>query len=156
MITIESISDSKDFTIDLVYEIFKEVGDRFPPEHGTINIAHMVNEWKKFLNAGIGTTWLPPRDGKPIGVMGALFVEDFYTGRRMAFEHFWFVLEKERRGNAGLKLFREFEREYKRQKCHTAWAGFNYINSPKGLDKFYERKGFLRWGATFRKVISHG
>lgn len=156
MIEITEIKASDDFTIDLVYEIFKEVGDRFPPEHGSMNIAYMVDEWKKMLKVGLGRCWVARKWGKPVGVLGALFLRDFYTGRLMAFEQFWFVLEAERQGNAGLKLFREFEKAAKERGCETMWAGFNHINSPKGLKKFYERKGFLDWGATFRKVIKHG
>jgi hypothetical protein len=156
MITVEAITRPEDFTIDLVYEIFKEVGDRFPAEHGTINIAHMVDEWKSHLAAGVGSTWLARRDGRPIGVLGALFIIDFYTAKLMAFEHFWFVLEAERKGGPGLRLFREFEKEWNRRGCNTVWMGQNHINSPVGLNKFYERKGFINWGTTFRKVINHG
>jgi GNAT superfamily N-acetyltransferase len=156
VIRIEPIVKPEDFTISLVYEIFKEVGDRFPPEHGSMNITYMVNEWKRLLDSGLAMTWMALKDQKPVGVLGALFMRDIYTGKLMAFEHFWFVLEAERQGNAGLKLFREFEKAAKSKGCETMWMGFNHINSPKGLKKFYERKGFLEWGATFRKVIKHG
>jgi hypothetical protein len=154
MITIEPISQADDFTIDLVYGIFKEVGDRFPPEHGTINIAHMVDEWKKYLAAGIGRTWLARRDGEPVGVLGALYIQDFYTAKKMVFEHFWFVLEAERRSGAGLKLYRAFKKTW--EGFNTVWMGQNKINSPEGLERFYEREGFINWATTFRKVINHG
>lgn len=156
MVDIVEIRSPVDFTIDLVYEIFKEVGDRFPPEHGTMNIAYMVDEWRQMLHVGLARTWVAYKLGKPVGVLGALFLKDFYSGKLMAFEQFWFVLEAERRGNAGLKLFKQFEKAAVEKGCNTIWAGFNHINSPKGLDKFYKRKGFLDWGATFRKVIKHG
>jgi hypothetical protein len=118
MITIEPISQADDFTIDLVYGIFKEVGDRIPP------------------------------------VLGALYIQDFYTAKKMVFEHFWFVLEAERRSGAGLKLYRAFKKTW--EGFNTVWMGQNKINSPEGLERFYEREGFINWATTFRKVINHG
>jgi hypothetical protein len=156
MIEVTSITRPEDFTIDKVYEIFREVGERFPPEHGSINIAHMVNEWQKMLQAKLGITWLATEGGKPVGVLGMLVLTDFYTGRKMAFEQFWFVLESHRRGGAGLKLFKRFESAASKLCCETVWAGYNLINSPPGLKELYKRKGFLEWGATFRKVIKNG
>jgi hypothetical protein len=154
MVEVEQIEDPEKFTIELVYDIFREVGDKFPPEHGTINIVHMVDEWKKFITSGLARTWLARKDGKPVGVLGALYLVDFYTGRSMVFEHFWFVLETERRSGAGLKLFRAFKKTW--TPGQTVWMGKNRINSPKGLDKLYEREGFIDWATTFRKVIDHG
>ena len=154
MITVESIDKPEEFKVDLVYEIFKEVGDRFPPELAVINIPHMVSEWKKFLASGIARTWLARRDGKPVGVLGALYIQDFYTAKQMVFEYFWFVLEAERKSGAGLRLYRHFKKTWKG--ADTVWMGQNNINSPEGLERFYEREGFMNWGTTFRKVINHG
>jgi len=114
----------------------------------------MVREWKKLLQSGIAKTWMAMRDKKPVGVLGALFMTDFYTGKLMAFEQFWFVLEAERRGAPGLRLFKAYEAEAAKRGCRTIWVGQNNINSPENLSEFYQRKGFLQWGSIFRKVTN--
>jgi GNAT superfamily N-acetyltransferase len=138
-----------EFTAELVRSIFTEVAGPVP---ATLNVSHVVEEWSSLMRSGIASTWAAEVRGETVGLLGALFIDEFFTGRPMAMEQFWFVL-KAHRGSASLRLFKAFEEEATRRGVETIWAGSNVWHSPDRMKNLYERKGFRLWGATYRKAV---
>lgn len=144
--------DVENFSEELACPIFEETGADVPAAHGVMDARGMVAQWKGLLQANMGKTWVVWDGDTPVGLLGALFMNDFYSGKPMALELFWFVRKAWRKTRAALLLFRAFEDEARLRRCDTTWAGTNTFTSPLELGKFYARNGFTYWGATFRKV----
>jgi len=139
-----------EFTAELVDPIFSEVAEPVPT--ATLNVPHVVDSWRSLMKNGLAVTWAGVVGGMVGGLLGALFITEFFTGRPMAMEQFWFVRQEQRRSGIGMRLFREFEAEAKRRGAETVWAGTNRFHDPGRLGRFYERKGFVQWGTVYRKM----
>jgi GNAT superfamily N-acetyltransferase len=153
VIVVKLLSENE-FTAELVEPIFAEVVERVPfsARQQELNVPHVVAEWTSLMKAGVALTWAGKVGGKPVGLLGALFMKEFFTGRFMAMEQFWFVRGSHRKSGIGLRLFKAFEAEAARRGAETNWAGSNQWHDPELMDRLYKRLGYKRWGATYRKI----
>lgn len=144
-----------EFTAELVEPIFAEVAVAVPEKvrQFPVDVPHVVREWSSLMKQGVALTWAGEVNGKVVGLLGALFVTEFFTGTPMAMEQFWFVRRAYRKSGIALRLFREFERAAVNRRASTIWAGSNQWHDPELMDSLYRRKGYHLWGATYRKVL---
>lgn len=108
--------------------------------------------WGFVLKSDVGIFVIAKENEKIVGVMGALFSPDCFSGKPQGAESFWFVSPEHRTGRLALRLFNFFEGECERRKCELMvmihLAGFN-----ESLGKFYARRGYTPAEQVFRKVI---
>jgi GNAT superfamily N-acetyltransferase len=143
-----------EFTAEIALPIFEEVNSAVPEDREVyFDIDYVVGQWQALGERGMTETWAAVVDEKVVGLLGALFISEFWSGLPMAMEQFWFVLEAHRKSGAALRLFREFEREAARRGCQTIWAGSNTFHDPGKMAKIYGKKGFELWGRSFRKIV---
>jgi hypothetical protein len=141
------------FTKELIRPIFEEVDNRVPADREVkLDLDYIVKQWQALSK--INMTWAAvDAGGKAFGLLGALFITEFWSGLPMAMEQFWFVNSSHRWSGAGGELFDKFEEEAKRRKCQTIWAGSNVYHKPDKMAKVYATKGYQYWGQNFRKLI---
>ena len=143
-----------EFTADVILPVFEEVNSAVPKDRDVyLDIDYVVRQWQDLGNKRLTATWAAVVDDEIVGLLGALFIFEFWSGLPMAMEQFWFVLEEHRKGGTALRLFREFEKEAIRRKCQTVWVGANTFHNPEKMARVYGKKGFELWGQNFRKII---
>lgn len=146
----------EDFTAELVAPVFEEVASAVPGSDlpDKLDVGWVVKEWGELMRAGYAETWAwELHDGQTVGLLGGLFLREFFTGQPMAMEQFWFVAREYRRTRIGLYLLKAFEAEAARRKVKTIWAGSNRYHDPGRMMKLYQRLGYKWWGSTFRKIV---
>lgn len=120
------------------------------------NPAHFFPWWRNVLKLGLGKFFVVEEDSIPVGVMGALFSEDVFSGVKQGMENFWFVSKKSRNsGRAGLRMFKAFEEECDARDCKVRLMIHLDEEGMRGeaLTSLYERKGYAPAESFFRKVI---
>jgi hypothetical protein len=143
-----------EFTAELAFPIFEEVTSAAPVDREVnLDIGYVVSQWQKLSEGGLTKTWAAFVGDEPVGLLGGLFIQEFWSGMTMGMEQFWFVKKAHRRNRASMKLFRKFEVEARVRKCQTIWAGSNIFHDPERMKKLYEKMGFELWGQNFRKVL---
>lgn len=133
------------------------LGDEFITEAGypeKFNPAHFYPFWLTVLKADIAKFFVVEEFGRPIGLMGCLFVPDTFSGVLTGMEHFWFVSKLARRGGRlGLALFNAFEEECAKRGCR--FQLMIHLDGLRGdsLARLYQRRGYQPAERCFRKVI---
>lgn len=112
--------------------------------------------WDRLLREGVGNVWLAVRDGEVIGALAGMLFQHPMHGRLMANEGFWFVDPAVRGGTAGVRLFKAFEDWARAAGAKGIYAGRNLAESPDGLERFYERRGYRPRLMTYEKGLSDG
>lgn len=146
---------SDEFTSELIAPMFEEVASAIPDVYvpDKLNLPHVVDTWKSLMREEVAQAWAGYVGGKAVGVLGGLFITEFFTGQPMAMEQFWFVLREHRSRGISMKLFRAFEKEAERRGAKQIWAGSSRFHAPARMNEMYHRLGYQFWGATYRKLV---
>jgi hypothetical protein len=149
---VREIADTE-FTKELVGPVFRDVYDRAPGEENRLDLDHFSSTWRGMMKVGFARAWAIEVDGKTIGLLGALFVEDLFTGLPTAMAMFWFVLTPFRGVGAGHALWKCFEAEARRLGCRTIWGGSTKWSFPEVMKERHRKNGLELNGSNYRKVL---
>lgn len=141
-------------TVEMAEPLFQESWEKFDlhPYKYELNLPHLVSTWNQLSVPGFTVVWAA-KDGKEVvGLLGALFFPDLFTGKLTAFEQFW-VVKKSHRGRTSLRLWKAFEAEARRRGCEQISAGTNVGPSPEGMARMYRKMGFVLLAHEYRKLI---
>lgn len=69
-----------------------------------------LRNWNHFYDEGFGTVISLWREQELVGGLGGILSHDLFDDRRVATEIFWFVAPAHRRGSAGIRLLKTYER----------------------------------------------
>lgn len=133
-----------------------EIGKAFAAEAnypGGWNLKAFVKLWELLLDADFGKIFAVSENGKLVGVLGAGFMEDPYSGQVTATEQFWYVLPSHRKTRAGMELFMAFQEEAKKRRVKKMVMVHLAALTPESLQKFYEKEGFKLAEQTFWKEL---
>jgi GNAT superfamily N-acetyltransferase len=157
MLTVEKLEKSEEFTEARFGPVFREMELAVPKDVGYpgLNFDHVKEEWQKFMQANIAETWaaVDEKTGETVGCLGAMLLEDFYTGTKAFFELFWFLRRDWRKTGAGMALFRAFESCARERGATEIWAGASRFHDEILMSALYERLGFTYWGSNYRKAL---
>lgn len=128
---------------------------RCPPDAFPHPVAASVLEkLAGFIDAGLGHGWWAIDSwGRPEGVFFGIFMPDLFSDEWCAQELFWHTLPCARKGGAGMKLFRAFLAEAKRQGCKDVLVGYQMTDQNQFLEKIYHRMGFKLIAKGYKKAI---
>lgn len=151
-VNVEKIPQAQ-FTEAQIKDIFLAVANEVPDHEGQMDLSNVVRQWQGLCDQGLAETWAAKEGDRWVGLLGALFMIDFWDGKPAGMEIFWFVLPEHRSTGASTKLWAEFEAEAVKRGCKTLWAGSNRYTTPAHVGKFYQKHSFAPWGTTYRKVM---
>lgn len=126
--------------------IFLSVGARFSYPGGDFNPGYFFPHWRKLMSLGVARTWEMPGDA----VLGALFAENTFTGKKNGLVHFWF---KRDGAPSALPLLSEAIEAARGEGCilfHS--ASYRDLHGEK-MDCKYYRLGFEESERIFRKIL---
>lgn len=144
-----------ELTRDSLSEI-DEIGKAFAAEAnypGGWSLKSFVKLWELLLDADFGKIFTVSENGKLVGVLGAGFMEDPYSGCHTATEQFWYVLPTHRKTRVGLDLFDAFISEAAKRGMKKAVMVHLAALTPESLQRFYEKEGFRLAEQTFWKEL---
>lgn len=95
-------------------------------------------------------------EGKPVGMVVAIAAQPPFTEEKVSSELAWWVEPEFRSSRLALRLFDAYETWAKTIGCTHIQSAYLTQTSPKGLDKFYERKGYIPVENSFLKKIKEG
>ena len=106
-----------------------------------INFDLFVDTWKVFLETGVGVIFVVlDVAGNIVGSLGGVAYPDINSGKMVASEFFWFVMEKHR--GDGVQLLRMFVQWAQEKKCSSARVCHMIDSMPDRLATIYKRMGF--------------
>lgn len=114
--------------------------------------------WQNLLESGLGKIYaLVEYDTEPqqfcaLGVLGATFLQDPFSGEMTAAEHFWFVTPAHRKTGVGLELLNAFEKDAKEKGC-TEIVMVHFMHMGAGLQKLYEARGYKALEQIYKKNL---
>jgi len=114
--------------------------------------------WSNLLESGLGKIYAlvehesEHHDFRAVGLLGATFIPDPFSGRMTAAEHFWFVVPEHRKSGVGLQLLDVFEADAKEKGCEEIVMQ-HFLHMGQGLAKLYEARGYKALEQTFKKKI---
>lgn len=123
---------------------------------GGFNEEAFSSVWTQLIDGGVGEIYAifdSTRDVKIVGLLGAVFCAEPFSGRFSATEQFWFVAPEWRKTNAGKLLLDRFMSDARARDCKQIVMVCLDKLTPVELRKFYERNGFELVEQTFRKLI---
>lgn len=126
----------------------------FEPETLLVHMFRCVNDCeRKELNA-----WIVLRNAEQIGMAVATASQYFFNPAPMSLLHYWFVKPEYRRTRAGIELLRAFERWSHALGVWRMHFGADRIDVKEAddINRMIAKRGFVRYGEQFYKVISHG
>lgn len=107
--------------------------------------------WGRVIDAGLGVVFVAEIGGSILGMLGAVFTEDPFTGKPVALENFWFV-SPEARGSVGIRLLNAFEMEaVKRGAEKIVMVCLSSLT--EGLGRLYERRGYKLIESSYEKGL---
>jgi GNAT superfamily N-acetyltransferase len=115
---------------------------------------HFEAVWKTLLELKVGTIYYEDdADGKIIGVLGAVFNPDMFSGALVAAETFWFLLPEARGNSLSIRLLDEFALEAKARGCKRILMVCLASLSPELVAAIFTRRGFTALETTYSKEI---
>lgn len=109
--------------------------------------------WVKAIREGVGEFYVALDGEKMIGVLGAFFAPELFSGELQAQEAFWFVTESARNTRAGLLLLNEFEKDAVSRNCKSILMVHLDLPNAPALSKLYGRRGYIACEKFYRKRI---
>jgi GNAT superfamily N-acetyltransferase len=109
---------------------------------GSLKPAVFINNWTKLIGMGIGKIFGLFNDGKFVGCLGCLVVNDLNDGEMIASETFWFV-DPENRGS-GIKLLIHFMKWAKEIGCSRVSMVHLMNKQAEKLSEIYVKMGFTQ------------
>jgi hypothetical protein len=143
-------------TVDMLKPLAREIWAKaaVQPYPVELNLQHLVSMWNQLSAPGLAVAWVIRDNGVVVGILGAVFFPDVYTGKLTAFEQFWAVGAEYRGGTrAALRLWKAFEEEARRRNCEQIAAGTRVGTSSERMDNLYRRMGFVLLAHEYRKLI---
>lgn len=109
--------------------------------------------WTPLLLTDIGRISVVTSGEEVVGVMGALFCADPFSGWMTALEQFWYVKPEHRKSRAGVLLFRDFEIEAHVRDCKKRIMVTLEGEFSGTLEEFYIRNGYHLVEKSFIKIV---
>lgn len=131
------------------------LGEKFFPLTklgGNFRAETFMHFWNKYLEMGLGKIFAHVTDGRIDGAMGMLVTMSLVDGKILAEEAFWFV-DPDRRGTAGIKLFRAAESWAKDSGASRMLVGYLCDSMPDKVERFYEHCGYRKLQVQFVKDL---
>ncbi len=138
------MSNVKELTADEFPRI-EALGHAFAKEVGYVrfNYDTFVQLWRAVLGQGLGAFYYVESDNEVVGVLGASFTHEPFSGDFVASELFWFVREDKRQSRVGLDLLAHFEKDAKARGCKRIMM-IHLANSKEDvLPKIFARRGYV-------------
>lgn len=121
---------------------------------GKFNFSHFSLLWKEILELDRGFIFVTRNETEKVsGLIGAIVGPDIYTGDSVCFPQFWYVMPEYRSQKAGIRLFREMEREAIERRSAFILPGHLVCINSDGLKNFFEREGYTIREIMYRKVL---
>ena len=124
----------------------REIGEKFTQSvqyPGGFNYEAFADAWTLAFAHDLGTIFcIRDGSGRPLGLFGAFFHTDPFSGWKTASESFWFVLEEARNSSVGIRLFDAFENEAKLRECKKILMVHLDGEFGPALSKLYARRGY--------------
>lgn len=143
-------------TLETLPEV-REIGEKFTASvnyPGGFNFEAFSAAWSVALEYDLGVIFCARDEvGKVVGLFGAHFSDDPFSGWKTANESFWFVLPEARSSSVGIRLFNAFESEAKERDCKKILMVHLKGEFEAPLAALYERRGYRLLEQTFGKEI---
>lgn len=114
--------------------------------------------WENLLESKLGKIYALVEYGpteqefRAVGLLGATFLPDPFSGEMTAAEHFWFVSPEHRKSGIGLQLLDRFEADARDRGCSQVIM-VHFMHLGPGLQKLYEARGYTALEQTYKKEI---
>lgn len=135
----------------------REVGEKFTASvnyPGGFDYPSFAEAWGPTLQLGLGEIYAARNSDRHIvGLFGAYFSKDPFSGWKTAAEAFWFVLPEYRRSSIAMRLFDRFEQEAKERACKKILMIHLDGEFGEVLEKLYTHRGYKVIEKTFCKLI---
>jgi GNAT superfamily N-acetyltransferase len=131
-----------------------DLGSKFWAEGalpGSLKPAVFITNWTKLMSIGMGKIFGLFNDGKFVGCLGCLVVNDLNDGEMVASETFWFV-DPEFRGQ-GVKLLIHFMRWAKEIGCSRISMVHLINEHAEKLNDIYVKMGFTQTEVHYIKEL---
>jgi len=134
-----------------------EIGEAFAAEveyPGGFTFPSFSAQWGPMLSTSIGEIFVVRSDdNRIVGLLGAAFAPDGFSGWLTALEQFWFILPEYRSQGIALQLFAAFEAEARARGCKRILMV--HLDGPltKNLESLYHKFGYSSVEKTFAKTI---
>ncbi len=104
--------------------------------------------WRKLMKLGLARTWEAPG-----AILGALIVENLYSGAKTALVVFWFSKEEGRQGKHTLKLMETAIREVKKAGAVSIASSAYFKLNGKKMNRLYKILGFEELETVHQKFL---
>lgn len=131
-------------TVETLPEV-REIGEAFTKSvnyPGGFSYEAFRTTWEAALQYDLGAIFCARDEGRVVGLFGANFITDPFSGKFTASEAFWFVVPEARNSSIALRLFRMFEDESKLRGCQRSLMIHLHGEFSEALRGFYERRGY--------------
>lgn len=125
----------------------------FVPETLLVHMFRCVNDCeRKQTNA-----WIVLRNNEQIGMGVATVSQYFFNPAPMSMLHYWYVKPEYRNTRAGIEILRAFEKWSRGLGVLRMHFGADRVDVKEAdaINRMIEKRGFVRYGAQFYKVIDH-
>jgi len=112
-----------------------------------------ASHWGPLIESGIGEIFVI-RDGtRVVAALGCAFVDDCFSGRKMACENWWFAHKEHRGHGIANQLFDAFEAEAAKRGARKIIMGRLETPQAEKLEALYVRRGYKPLEKTFVKDL---
>jgi GNAT superfamily N-acetyltransferase len=113
----------------------------------------LVEKWKDLMAGGIARQYGAFIDGKPVGIMLGMVVDDIASLSKQAYECVWQVIPEYRRTGAGPALMSMFESEARKQGCARVLFGAATDGHYDAMVRLYKKMGYRPVSMTMAKSL---
>jgi len=136
------------------------IGHAFLKEAGRrpFNEESFYQFWRFLLENNIGKIYglveydTDAKAFRAIGLLGATFSPDPYTGCKAAAEQFWYVTPEHRKSGVGLQLLDQFEKDAKESNCEEL-VMCHFLHMGAGLERVFEARGYYAFEKIYKKDL---
>lgn len=113
----------------------------------------LISHWERLMEAGLGVAYGINDGLRPIGFLLGLWMVEFLTGEKKAFEVLWLVSPDKRKGGTALELLKEFEMDARKQNCEQLVLGCHAGYKSESLKRWYRSMGYRSISESFQKSL---
>lgn len=117
------------------------------------NPAFFFGFWDSVMANKLGEIFIVSKEEKTVGILGAVFTPDVFSGVAQAAESFWFVRPGFRLSRAGLLLWNAYEKASRERNCKINLMVHLDGLGESVLSRMFEKRGYRRAEQTYRKVF---
>lgn len=114
---------------------------------------HFSEAWKKLMRAGVARSYGSWVEGKIVGILLGLIVDDMLSGVPQATHCVWQVMPEYRKRGIGTTLLKRFEEDAKEAGCKRIIFGADTNVDYCRMRRFYRHQGYKPANMAVQKLL---